>query len=136
MDLRAGDRSRLRGHDYLWWAMGAALGLCSMWAPDGLRGLVDARTAPYFIFSGLFVCGVFLGFFRHDRAWRWGVACLIAIPLGDLAWAANDPRVSLATPELLFPYFASQFPAYVLRALPVFLGAYLGAFLAAGQDIF
>lgn len=135
MGSRIDHVSRYRGHDYLWWGLASVLGLWSMWMPQVLRASMDPQSQSYFISGALFLGGVLIGFCRPDRPWRWGMAALVVLPVGDLAWVTHDPSFDVLSLNQILPYVAERGPNYVLQVLPVLVGAYLGSLLVAGVDL-
>jgi len=95
---------------------------------------MDLQSQSYFISGALFLGGVLIGFCRPARPWRWGMASLVVLPVGDLAWVTHDPSFDVLSLEQIVPYVAERGPTYVFQALPVLVGAYLGSLLAVGMD--
>ncbi len=122
--------------DYAWWVLAALLGLWTLWSPDLLRPLMDPRSQTYFAFGGLFIGGVALGFFKPDRPWRWAVASILLLPPADVAWLLRNPHLTALDVEHVLRHLAGQTPTYLVHALPVLVGAYLGAFLSAGSELY
>lgn len=132
MSARTHNAFRFRRGDSIWWGLASLLGLWSMWVPQVLRSGMDHRTQSFLVSGGMLLGGVFLGFFRPDRPWRWGIASMLLLPIGDLAWMVRDPEFNVFSPEHVLPYVTAHAPLYLFHALPVFLGAYGGSFLADG----
>lgn len=126
---------RFRG-DCAWWVLAALLGLWTLWSPDLLRPLVDPKGQTYFVFGGLFIGGVALGFFKPDRPWRWAAASILLLPPADVTWLLRNPSLSALELEHVVRHLALQAPSYLVHALPVLVGAYLGAFLSAGSELY
>ncbi len=132
---RSPDGYRFR-RDYVWWVLSATLGLWTLWSPDLLRPLMDRQLQNYFVLGGLFVGGVTLGFFKPDRPWRWAVASILLLPPADLAWLIRNPQLTALDAEHVIRHLSAQAPSYLVHALPVLVGAYLGSFLSAGAELY
>ncbi|MGB9605454.1 MAG: hypothetical protein ACP5U2_12400 [Bryobacteraceae bacterium] len=122
--------------DYFWWFLGAMLGLWTLWSPDLLRPYVDPKLQTYFVMGGLFIGGVALGFFRPDRPWRWAVASILLLPPADVAALLRNPQFTALDFSHVVRHLSLQVPSYLLYAVPVLVGAYLGSFLSAGSELY
>jgi hypothetical protein len=131
-----GAASRGLRRDYLWWFLAIMLGLWTLWSPDLLRSWVDPKLQSYFVLGGLFIGGVALGFFRPDRPWRWAVASILLLPPADVAWLIRNPQFTALDFAHVVRHLSLQTPSYLMHALPVLVGAYLGSFLSGGSDLY
>ena len=105
-----------------------------MWMPQMLKSAMGQDTQPYFIYGALCLGGVLIGLCRRERPWRWGLAAMLVLPLGDLAWAAHDPRLNVLSAAQILSYVAERAPQYMVQALPVLVGAYVGSLLTEPQE--
>lgn len=122
--------------DYFWWFLAAMLGFWTLLSPDLLRPLADPKLRNYFVMGGLFIAGVVLGFFRPDRPWRWALASILLLPPADVVWLLRNPQLTALEAGHVIRHLSLQAPSYLLYALPVLVGAYLGSFLSAGSELY
>lgn len=122
--------------DYFWWFLATLLGFWTLLSPDLLRPYVDPKLQNYFVMGGLFIAGVALGFFRPDRPWRWAVASILLLPPADVVGLLRNPQLTALEVAHVLRHLTLQAPSYLLYALPVLAGAYLGSFLSAGSDLY
>ncbi len=118
-----------RAGDPLWWCLAAVLGLGCLRLPS-LLDINDQATLRMVGQAGFLFAGIFLGFLRPERVWRWGIASLLLIPAIDLSIAMNGPIFPPSSLLDCLPWLASRTPQYIVRALPAIIGAYFGAYLA------
>jgi hypothetical protein len=130
--LRRNEVRPIRSADTLWWGVAALLGLVSLWLPHLLQMGADPTTQLVVAESALFFSGGLVGCLRPDRVWRWGVACLVAFILRDLALFAYDPRFDTATKTDVLSYLSGNAALYAVHTIPVLAGAYLGVYLIRG----
>ncbi len=126
----------LRGSaDPLWWGLTGFLSVGSVLLPKLLNAENSQFMRLMVIGSALFVTGAFVGAARRDRPWRWGVASFAAFAVRDLVVLfANKGLVHVDVPEMI-SVGLYQSGTYFLYALPVLLGAVLGAsMINAGLD--
>ncbi len=132
--MAAGSQSFRR--DYFWWFLATMLGFWTLLSPDMLRPWVDPKLHEYFTMGGLFIGGVALGFFRPDRPWRWAVASIFLLPPADVVSLLRNPQLTALDAAHVIRHLSLQAPSYLLHALPVLVGAYLGSFLSAGSELY
>lgn len=122
----------IRSTDPLWWGLAALLGLVSVWLPQLLQLSADPTTQLVVAESALFFSGGLVGCLRPDRVWRWGLACLAAFILRDLAQFATNPQFSAGAKASVLSYLAGNAALYTVHTIPVLAGAYLGAYMIRG----
>lgn len=120
------------GVDFFWWCLAAALGVLAAASPRLLLPpTTDAVTRAVFLNGAFVIVGMVLGALKPQRAWRWGVASILALPLADAIRLGADPNLATLSTEQLVSAFVNAMPDYVTRSLPAGAGAYLGAYLVA-----
>ncbi|MGC9972865.1 MAG: hypothetical protein ABSE56_19975 [Bryobacteraceae bacterium] len=115
-----------RPTDPLWWGLAALLGLVSLWLPHILQMGADRTTQLVMTESALFFSGSVIGCLRPDRVWRWGLACLVAFIVRDLAQFATVTKAGVLS------YLAGNAALYAVHTIPVLAGAYIGAYMLRG----
>lgn len=126
--LRKSEVRPVRSSDPLWWGLAALLGLVSLWLPQLLQMGADRTTQLVVTESALFFFGGLIGSLRPDRVWRWGLACLVAFIAKDLAQFATVTKIGMLS------YLAGHAALYAVHTIPVFVGAYLGAYMIRGGE--
>jgi hypothetical protein len=124
--LRKSEVRPFRSTDPLWWGLAALLGLVSLWLPQLLQLGADRTTRLVVTESALFFSGGLVGCLRPDRVWRWGLACLVAFIVTDLAQFATVTKAGVLS------YLAGNAALYAVHTIPVLAGAYLGAYMLSG----
>lgn len=120
------------GMDFFWWCLAAALGVLAAASPRLLLPTTtDAVTRAVFLNGAFVIVGMVLGALKPQRAWRWGLASILALPLADAIRLGADPNLATLSTEQLVSAFVNAMPDYVTRSLPAGAGAYLGAYLVA-----
>jgi len=116
--------------DLIFWILAAGLGFVAASLPKiALPPGTDNVTRAIFMNGGFLVAGILLGALRPERAWRWGLASILALPLADAVRIGGDPNsVALSTEEMMTALL-DTLPGHVTHFLPAGLGAYLGAYL-------
>ncbi len=75
----------------------------------------------------LFFSGALVGCARRDRPWRWAIACFAAFAVRDLVVLLSTTGLGRLGALEIMVFEVSHFGDYCLYALPVLLGAFLGA---------
>ncbi len=120
------------GVDFFWWCLAAALGVLAAASPSALLPPgTDAITRAVFLNGAFVIVGMVLGALKPNRAWRWGLGAILALPLADAIRLGSDPNVATLSTDQLVSALVSAMPDYVTRSLPAGAGAYLGAYLVA-----
>lgn len=117
-----------RWADFVWWIAAGILALVSL----SVAGLIDvgsdSHTSLVVTIAALFLTGAVIGSLRPDRVWRWPVAAVFAFVLWDCLAAGNDPRFfGVDRPSMIAALLEGNASMYVLHAIPVLVGAYIGA---------
>jgi hypothetical protein len=86
----------------------------------------DRTTQLVMTESALFFSGSVIGCLRPDRVWRWGLACLVAFIVRDLAQFATVTKAGVLS------YLAGNAALYAVHTIPVLAGAYIGAYMLRG----
>jgi hypothetical protein len=134
MPLLKKSETRLdRSSDPLWWALAAVLSLASVWLPTLLPMQSDRMTPWLVAYLAMFFSGGLLGGLRPDRVWRWGIAAFLAFAARDFAHAASNPNFTWFTGEELWAFIAANISGWAAGTIPMFIGAYLGFYLARGN---
>jgi hypothetical protein len=120
--------AQVRGSlDPFWWGMAALLSLGSAWLPKFLNLEGDQFTRLLVVESALFFSGAVLGCVRPQRPWRWAAATILAFAARDVVSLLGvRGLVPVGVPDAIV-LVLSHSGAYCLFALPVLLGALLGA---------
>jgi len=117
--------------DLLWWLLAAALGFFAASLPQLLLGpMVDTTTRGLFLNGAFLIVGILMGALKPERAWRWGLASILALPLADAIKLGGDPNLASFSSDQIMSAFLNAMPAHISRFLPAGAGAYLGAFMA------
>jgi len=120
------------GLDFFWWCLAAGLGVLAAASPRLLLPpTTDAVTRAVFLNGAFVIVGMVLGALKPQRAWRWGVASILALPLADAIRLGANPNLATLPTEQLVSAFLNSMPDYVTRSVPAGAGAYLGAYLVA-----
>jgi len=120
------------GMDFFWWCLAAALGVLAAASPRLLLPpTTDGVTRAVFLNGAFVIVGMVLGALKPQRAWRWGVASILALPLADAIRMGGDPNLATLPTEQLLSTFLNAMPDYITRSVPAGAGAYLGAYLVA-----
>jgi hypothetical protein len=113
--------------DPLWWGVAAILSLGSAALPKFLGIEADRIGHLMLVECALFFTGALVGCVRPDRPWRWAAASVSAFALRDASIMIAQTGMERAkVPEVLVA-LAGNSGMYCLYALPVLLGALLGA---------
>ncbi len=113
--------------DPLWWVVTALLSVGSAALPSFLGIEADKIGHLMLVECALFFTGALVGCMRPDRPWRWAAASVIAFAVRDAAiMVAGTGMARAKVPEIILA-LAGTSGVYCLYALPVLLGAVLGA---------
>ncbi len=118
--------------DTLWWlaAGAAAIGVQQIPrqfpANSGLTPEVVVQVA-------LLVVGALAGMINPVRPWRWAVAALAATACADIVHLGDNPLAARMFPLDLWRHVVDGSPMWVAHAVPVLIGAYVGAFLVSAR---
>jgi hypothetical protein len=111
--------------------LAAALGFFAASLPQLLLGpMVDTTTRGLFLNGTFLIVGILMGALKPERAWRWGLASILALPLADAIKLGGDPNLASLSSDQIMSAFLNAMPAHISRFLPAGAGAYLGAFMA------
>ncbi len=133
MDVaRKSDTKIERAADVIWWGVAGVLGLMALWFPHLIKLQTDQSTQQMLVQVGLFFVGAFVGSFRPQRVWRWAAASVIAFVASDFVELSNDSKFYSMGSAQVWSYLASNGSSYAAHAMPVLIGAYLGAHLMRG----
>lgn len=127
---------RIRGSaDPIWWGLAALLSLGSDRLP-GLLALDGSEVSRVLVLGcALFLSGALVGAIRRDRPWRWGVACFAVYGLRDLAVYFSTKGMGHLDVPGVAGLLIGHMGIYFLYALPVAVGAFLGAsIMSAGLE--
>ncbi len=119
------------------WSLAAFLAVASLSLPGYLRVNADREAAVIITQAALFFSGVLMGCLRPVRIWRWPLASVLAFVAWDIVRAASSPDFANAIePGTVVGLVATNTPQNGLYALPVLIGALLGAnLLREGLDV-
>ncbi len=116
--------------DLFWWCLAAGLGFLAAWLPQRLLPLgTDQITRAVFMNGGFLIAGILLGALKPERAWRWGLACILALPIADAIRLGGDPNSAALSTEELMSAILNALPSHVTHFVPAGVGAYLGAYM-------
>jgi len=116
--------------DLFFWVLAASLGFLAASLPKViLPPGSDNVTRAIFMNGGVLVAGILLGALRPERAWRWGLATILALPVADAIRIGGDPNAASLTTEEMMTALLDTLPGHVTHFLPAGLGAYLGAYM-------
>lgn len=116
--------------DLFFWVLAAGLGFLAATLPKTLLPPgSDNVTRAIFMNGGFLVSGILLGALRPERAWRWGLASILALPVADAVRIGGDPNAAALTTEEMMNALLETLPQHVTHFLPAGLGAYLGAYM-------
>lgn len=116
--------------DLFFWLLAAGLGFLAASLPKILLPPgSDNVTRAIFMNGGFLVTGILLGALRPERAWRWGLATILALPVADAIRIGGDPNAASLTTEEMMTALLNTLPGHVTHFLPAGLGAYLGAYM-------
>jgi hypothetical protein len=119
-----------RSADPVWWVVTGLLSAGSLALPRLLKIQSDRMTEMMLTAVALFFVGALIGSIRRDRVWRWGVAAFLAfLVAGIMQLPYADPAHPLAVGQVV-ARMAGFIPGYLLQALPVLAGAYVGGGLS------
>jgi len=116
--------------DLIFWVLAAGMGFLAASLPQMLLPPgTDNVTRAIFMNGGFLIAGILLGALRPERAWRWGLASVLALPLADAVRIGGDPSSAALSTEEMMTALLDTLPGHVTHFLPAGLGAYLGAYL-------
>jgi hypothetical protein len=116
--------------DLFWWCLAAGLGFLAASLPQMvLPPGTDNVTRAVFMNGGFLVTGILLGALKPERAWRWGLAAILALPIADAIRLGGDPNSAALSTEEMMNALLVAVPGHVTHFLPAGLGAYLGAYM-------
>jgi hypothetical protein len=116
--------------DLFFWGLAAGLGFLAATLPKTmLPPGSDNVTRAIFMNGGFLVSGILLGALRPERAWRWGLATILALPVADAIRIGGDPNTAALSTEEMMNALLQTLPGHVTHFLPAGLGAYLGAYM-------
>jgi hypothetical protein len=116
--------------DLFWWCLAAFLGYLAASLPQRvLPPQTDAVTRAVFMNGGFLIAGILLGAMKPQRAWRWGLASILALPLADAIRLGGDPNVAALSADEMMTALFRTLPSHVTHFVPAGVGAYLGAYL-------
>lgn len=116
--------------DLFWWCLAAFLGYLAASLPQRvLPQGTDTLTRAVFMNGGFLIAGILLGAMKPERAWRWGLASILALPLADVIRLGGDPNAGALSAEEMMNAMFRTLPAHVTHFVPAGVGAYLGAYL-------
>ena len=81
----------------------------------------------------LFLVGSVVAAFFPRRSWRWALAGFVAFGLSDLVNLGNRPHLPELDLHWWLSHLAGGAPIWAVHALPILVGAYLGARLSTSQ---
>lgn len=131
--LKKSDTHLDRSTDPFWWALAGLLSLGSVWLPTLLSMQSDRMTPLLVTQLAMFFSGGLLGAMRPDRVWRWGVAAFLVFGIRDFAQVAYGLKSNWFASDQLLVYLGSHAPGWAVGTIPMFIGAYIGLYLARGN---
>ena len=116
--------------DLIWWIVGGLLGVVASSLPVWLAYPADRDIGLLLEYGGIFVGAALLGYLRSDHPWRWGLSCVLFLPLLDAAQKMEGLKAHkrVVTFEALFP--VSSIDTYLLLLLTGLAGGFVGAFFS------
>jgi hypothetical protein len=119
-----------RSADPVWWVVTGLLCVGSLSLPGLLKLESDPMTAYLLTAVALFFIGALVGSIRRGRSWRWGVAAFLAFALTDILQLPFPDKFNWFAYSQLLAKIGTYLPGYLLRALPVLMGSYVGGGLS------
>ncbi len=94
---------------------------------------LDSGTRELVCQVALFLAGMVVGAYFPWRWWRWALAGFVAFGLNDLVHLGDLSPAPESDSRGLLSHLAEGAPIWVVHALPVLIGAYVGARLSTRQ---
>ena len=105
--------------DLFFWLLAAALGFLAASLPQTLLPSgSDNVTRAIFMNGGFLIAGILLGALRPERAWRWGLASILGLPLADAIRIGGAPDAATLSTEEMMTALLDTLPAHVTHFLP------------------